>query len=318
MRTSLFKLSCHPRAERSESFARGRGPRCLPRKRFQRNFLFPTYSTVEVDPPGSPSLAALRASRPGMTIGILLSAFANTATAQAAAILPSDPNAVAKVMADAQRHGVVKVGFVDTADSNNAQNAAGADPTRAHLHGRFARHDQRRKPLDLRRQSRAGWAIPTRARRKRSSTRTASLSHPGLMASATQLGHHRSRSRFRDQRLRSRPRLQPLRRGRLHRGCQSERGASPPPPSMCRMRFNPESSLIPVARIAGVTRSLTSPSLGSGLFRGQAAVINLGNGFNLIDKTKAGMVVDLSSGNAQTSRPMLWAQLRETLDDARE
>jgi imidazolonepropionase-like amidohydrolase len=82
--------------------------------------------------------------------------------------------------------------------------------------------------------------------------------------------------------------------------------------------INPNSSLIPVARIAGVTRSLTSPSLGDGVFRGQAAVINLGNGTNLIDKTKAGMVVDLSSGDAQTSRPMLWAQLRETLDDARE
>ncbi len=81
---------------------------------------------------------------------------------------------------------------------------------------------------------------------------------------------------------------------------------------------NPNSSLIPVARIAGVTRSLTSPSLGDGLFRGQAAVINLGNEPNLTDKTKAGMVVDLSSGDAQTSRPMLWAQLRETLDDARE
>src|SRR5437868_447178 len=40
--------------------------------------------------------------------------------------------------------------------------------------------------------------------------------------------------------------------------------------------INPSSTLIPVARIAGVTRSLTTPSTGGGLFRGQAAVINLG------------------------------------------
>jgi imidazolonepropionase-like amidohydrolase len=81
--------------------------------------------------------------------------------------------------------------------------------------------------------------------------------------------------------------------------------------------INPGSTLIPVARIAGVTRSATTPSTGGGLFRGQAAVINLGNGSNLIDKPKAGMVVDLTTGNGD-SRPMLWAQLRETLDDARE
>jgi len=80
--------------------------------------------------------------------------------------------------------------------------------------------------------------------------------------------------------------------------------------------INPSSTLIPVARIAGVTRSLTTPSTGNGLFRGQSAVINLGTG-NLLDKSKAGMLVDISTGNGD-SRPMLWAQLRETLDDARE
>jgi imidazolonepropionase-like amidohydrolase len=81
--------------------------------------------------------------------------------------------------------------------------------------------------------------------------------------------------------------------------------------------INPSSTLIPVARIAGVTRSATTPSTGGGLFRGQAAVINLGTGTNLLEKAKAGMVVDIATGNGD-SRPMLWAQLRETLDDARE
>jgi imidazolonepropionase-like amidohydrolase len=82
--------------------------------------------------------------------------------------------------------------------------------------------------------------------------------------------------------------------------------------------INPDSTLIPIARIAGVTRSLTAPGIGSGVFRGQAAVIDLGNGPNLVDKPKAGMVVDLSTGGGQTSRPTLWAEFRETLDDARE
>ncbi len=82
--------------------------------------------------------------------------------------------------------------------------------------------------------------------------------------------------------------------------------------------INPDSTLIPIARIAGVTRSLTAPATGSGVFRGQAAVIDLGNGPNLIDKPQAGMVVDLSTGSGQTSRPTLWAEFRETLDDARE
>jgi imidazolonepropionase-like amidohydrolase len=85
--------------------------------------------------------------------------------------------------------------------------------------------------------------------------------------------------------------------------------------------INPSSSLIPIARIAGVTRSLTAPSLGDGIFRGHAAVIDLGRGPDLVDKPKAGMVVNLSPGSDnrnQPSRPSLWAEFRETLDDARE
>ncbi|HEY1961502.1 MAG TPA: amidohydrolase family protein [Rhizomicrobium sp.] len=82
--------------------------------------------------------------------------------------------------------------------------------------------------------------------------------------------------------------------------------------------INPSSSLIPIARIAGVTRSLTAPAIGGSVFRGQAAVIDLGNGANLIDKPQAAMVVNLTTGNGQTGRPILWAAFRETLNDARE
>ena len=39
-------------------------------------------------------------------------------------------------------------------------------------------------------------------------------------------------------------------------------------------------------------RLSSAPALGSGVFRGQAAVIDLGNGPNLVDKPQAGMVVE--------------------------
>lgn len=82
---------------------------------------------------------------------------------------------------------------------------------------------------------------------------------------------------------------------------------------------NPNSTLIPIARIAGVTRALTSPEPGPGVFFGQAAVIDLGNGPDILEKRAAGVLVSLDSQNAQhQTRPDAWARFRETLDDARE
>jgi imidazolonepropionase-like amidohydrolase len=83
--------------------------------------------------------------------------------------------------------------------------------------------------------------------------------------------------------------------------------------------INPNSTLIPVARIAGVTRALTVPDLGSGVFFGQAAVINLGNGPDILDKRAAGVLATLDSENSpHQTRPDIWAKFRETIDDARE
>jgi len=84
--------------------------------------------------------------------------------------------------------------------------------------------------------------------------------------------------------------------------------------------INPNSTLIPIARIAGVTRSLTAPATGSNVFSGHGAVIDLGSGPNLVDRSKSGMVVELepTGGRGEVSRPLLWAKFRETLDDARE
>ncbi len=85
--------------------------------------------------------------------------------------------------------------------------------------------------------------------------------------------------------------------------------------------INPNSTLIPIARIAGVTRSLTAPSMGSGVFYGQAAVIDLGNGPDLLDKRHAAILVTLGPVGADLgrgTRPDSWAQFREMLDDARD
>jgi imidazolonepropionase-like amidohydrolase len=85
--------------------------------------------------------------------------------------------------------------------------------------------------------------------------------------------------------------------------------------------INPDSSLIPVARIRGVTRSLTAPADCGDVFCGTAAVIHLGQGPDLIVKRQAGVLVELEpTGGAhqKNARPDLWAKFRETLDDARE
>lgn len=84
---------------------------------------------------------------------------------------------------------------------------------------------------------------------------------------------------------------------------------------------NPNSTLIPVARIAGVTRSLTAPAACGEVFCGTAAVLHLGLGPDLIVKRQAGVLVDLEpTGGAKqpNSRPDIWAKFRETLEDARD
>ena len=85
--------------------------------------------------------------------------------------------------------------------------------------------------------------------------------------------------------------------------------------------INPNSTLIPVARIRGVTRAITAPQLGKGVFFGQAALIHLGDSPNLVIKRQAGVLVTLGPVGEDKDRPTradTWAQFRETLDDARE
>ena len=57
--------------------------------------------------------------------------------------------------------------------------------------------------------------------------------------------------------------------------------------------INPHSTLIPVARIRGVTRSLTAPVDCGDVFCGTGAVIDLGKGPDLVEKRQAGVLVEL-------------------------
>ncbi len=85
--------------------------------------------------------------------------------------------------------------------------------------------------------------------------------------------------------------------------------------------INPSSTLIPVARIRGVTRSLTAPVDCGSTFCGTAAVMHLGLGPDLIVKRQAGVLVELEpTGGAgqKNARPDIWSKFRETMDDARE
>jgi imidazolonepropionase-like amidohydrolase len=107
--------------------------------------------------------------------------------------------------------------------------------------------------------------------------------------------------------------------------------------------LNPNSTLIPVARIAGVTRAVVAPEPGSSMFLGQAAVIQLGLDPNMVVRPRVGMFVifdpfragdgydteQYGSGGGQATagggalsgpinRPVLWAHFRETIADARE
>jgi imidazolonepropionase-like amidohydrolase len=85
--------------------------------------------------------------------------------------------------------------------------------------------------------------------------------------------------------------------------------------------FNPESTLLPVQRVEGLTRALVAPSTGSSLIAGQAAVVHLGTGSDPVVAAPAAMVVALGERGARLaggSRAAALLTLREALDDARD
>jgi len=85
--------------------------------------------------------------------------------------------------------------------------------------------------------------------------------------------------------------------------------------------INPNSTLIPITRIEGITRALVAPLDGPHVFAGQAAIIHLGNGPDLVVKRRAGMFAFLGpvGGNMERyRRPESWAAFREAIAEARE
>lgn len=84
--------------------------------------------------------------------------------------------------------------------------------------------------------------------------------------------------------------------------------------------LNPNSALIPVARVGGITRAVVAPNFAGSGFAGQAAVIQLGLDPNMVVKPRVGMFVQLEPGQGDKSpdRPVIWASFRETIADARE
>ena len=83
--------------------------------------------------------------------------------------------------------------------------------------------------------------------------------------------------------------------------------------------FNPESTLIPVTRIEGITRSVIAPQIGENLFAGQGALVHLGDGGNIVRPSLAVFAGVGLSGGAVTggSRAAALGQLVRALGEAR-
>jgi imidazolonepropionase-like amidohydrolase len=95
--------------------------------------------------------------------------------------------------------------------------------------------------------------------------------------------------------------------------------------------FNPASSLIPIARIEGITRAVIAPTLALGshdggggrisLIAGRAAVIDLSGTPGSVIRRRVGMFVELGEAGAAASggsRSVAMLELREALTDARD
>lgn len=93
-----------------------------------------------------------------------------------------------------------------------------------------------------------------------------------------------------------------------------------------RYGLNPESTLLPVARLGGVTRAVVMPDFDDSdkqrelPFAGQAAMITLDGGSNILFKPKIGMVLELGEDGAARaggSRAAEFVQLRAIFDNVR-
>lgn len=90
--------------------------------------------------------------------------------------------------------------------------------------------------------------------------------------------------------------------------------------------LNPDSTLLPIARLGGVTSALVVPDYDEAegdrglLFAGQAAMITLAASSDILFRSKVGMVLDLGEGGALRvggSRGAEFVELREIFDGVR-
>lgn len=87
--------------------------------------------------------------------------------------------------------------------------------------------------------------------------------------------------------------------------------------------INPESMLIPINRVEGITRAVVAPGHGSGgtLIAGQGAIIDLGDPLDFVTRSPAAMYASLGETGARLSggsRGAAMLHLREALQDARD
>jgi len=83
--------------------------------------------------------------------------------------------------------------------------------------------------------------------------------------------------------------------------------------------LNPMQTHIAISRIEGVTRAISVPGRTNSIFGGQAAAIHLGNGNDILVKSKVAMSVSLGAGGGSRvggSRAAAITYLRKALDEA--
>lgn len=90
--------------------------------------------------------------------------------------------------------------------------------------------------------------------------------------------------------------------------------------------LNPDSTLLPVARLGGITRAVVMPDYDAATkdrelpFAGQAAMISLAQGANILFKPRIGMVLEVGEDGAERaggSRAAEFVQLRVIFDNVR-
>jgi len=87
--------------------------------------------------------------------------------------------------------------------------------------------------------------------------------------------------------------------------------------------INPNSTLIPVARVEGITRAVVAPGGGASLIAGTSALINLGGSrlSTMLEKSPLAMYVALGergAGYEGGARPLALLRLREVFQDAQD